>query len=77
MKTLKANYKYEIDGTIYELDREDKNLAVGTIVYDSRKQDFVLLESRQDLSDMSFVAPELYGVLKPCGVLKNTSLFVD
>lgn len=75
MKTLKANYKYEIDGTIYELDREDKNLAVGTIVYDSRKQDFVLLESRRDLSDMSFVAPELYGVLKPCGVLKKYESF--
>ena len=64
MRVLKAKQVFEIEGYIYRVDRNNKKLSVGTILYDSRKDDFILLNKEQDVFDYNFVAPELYAVLE-------------
>ena len=65
MKTFeKVEQVFEIESKFYKLDHEDKKLHVGTILYDSRKTDFIKLETEKDYSDYCFVAPELYAIMK-------------
>ncbi len=65
MKTFKeVKQLFEIEGKVYEMDRFNKQIEVGSIVYDSRKRDFVKMEDEEDCFDYGFVAPELFGIMK-------------
>lgn len=65
MKDLKVtNVLYDIKGRHYRLNREKKELRVGTMIYDSVRETFFELESVEDLEKYAYMAPELYGVLE-------------
>lgn len=54
---------YRHDGKFYKTSNKDY-IDVGDILIDGRDYNFKLMESNQDLFDMSFVAPELYVILE-------------
>lgn len=65
MKVLKPVVLYEIEGYIYKLYFSNKDIEIGSIVYDSRYPRFAQIEDKEDLLEMSFQDPELYAVLTP------------
>lgn len=65
MKDLKVtNVLYEIEGKYYRLNRDRKELRIGTMIYDSVRETFFELETVDDLEKYAYMAPELYGVLE-------------
>ena len=60
----KVEQLYRIEGKVYSMDLNDKKISIGTILYDSRKTEFVAIETEKDCKDYAFVAPELYGIMK-------------
>ena len=58
---------YQIDDKFYRLNMFDHELEVGKMIFDSRSQEFKLLETEKDCHEMSFVAPELWACCKCVG----------
>jgi hypothetical protein len=54
---------YRYNNKFYKVSSR-KNLFGGDIIIDGRDYNFKLMESSQDVFDMSFVAPELYVILE-------------
>lgn len=52
-----------VEGKQYE-KTEDKEVKVGTILYDGRYQDILKIETEKDVLDYGFVTPECYCILK-------------
>lgn len=63
MKVIKPKITYIFDCKFYLLS-EDKEIRVGTILYDGRKEEFIKIETEEDLMDYHCVAPECYAILK-------------
>jgi hypothetical protein len=53
---------YRYNGKFYKVSSK-RMLEVGDVVIDGRDYNFKVMESNQDVMDMSYVAPELYCVL--------------
>lgn len=58
---------YQIDDKFYRLNMFDHELEVGKMIFDSRSQEFKLLESEKDCQKMEFVDPELWACCKCVG----------
>lgn len=58
---------YQIDDKFYRLNMFDHELEAGKMIFDSRSQEFKLLETEKDCHEMSFVAPELWACCKCVG----------
>lgn len=54
---------YRYNNKFYKVSSRS-NLEVGDIVIDGRDYNFKIMESTQDVLDMSFVDPELYVILE-------------
>jgi hypothetical protein len=54
---------YRYNNKFYKVSGRN-DLEVGDVVIDGRDYNFKLMESNQDLFDMSFVDPELYVILE-------------
>ena len=58
---------YQIDDKFYRLNMFDHELEVGKMIFDSRSQEFKLLETEEDCQKMEFVDPELWACCKCAG----------
>lgn len=64
MKIVKSESIFLINGFYYDIDEEDKDIQVGTILIDGRKDQIIKLENKDDVFEYNFLAPEMYVVLK-------------
>ena len=56
---------FEIEGRLFTIENFNHNFSPGMKLYDSRKGEFVELETEEDCVKYSCVAPELLGLLVP------------
>jgi hypothetical protein len=61
--THQTNTLYRYNNKFYTASSRSV-LEVGDIIIDGRDYNFKLMESTQDVWDMSYVAPELYCILE-------------
>jgi hypothetical protein len=54
---------YRYNGKFYKVSSKSM-LEVGDVVIDGRDYNFKVMESNQDVMDMSYIAPELYYILE-------------
>lgn len=54
---------YRHDGQLYKASKKS-HIDVGDVIIDGRDYNFKLIESNQDVFDMSFVDPALYVILE-------------
>lgn len=54
---------YRYNGKFYKVSSKSM-LEVGDVVIDGRDYNFKVMESNQDVIDMSYIAPELYYILE-------------
>ena len=64
MKILEAKAVYELNGAFYILDKDAKGFGIGTVLFDYRIGEYVLLETGEDCRKYSYVAPELIAFMK-------------
>lgn len=63
MKVIKPKITYIFDYKFYLLS-EDKEVEIGTILYDGRREEFIKIETEEDVMKYHYVAPECYAILK-------------
>lgn len=63
MKVIKPKITYIFEDKFYLLS-ENKEVEIGTILYDGRREEFVKIETEEDVMKYYYVAPECYAVLK-------------
>lgn len=59
---------YEYNGKFYKVS-ERKNFRIGDVFIDGRDYGVKIIESEQDILDVSFMAPELYVILEEATIL--------
>lgn len=67
MKIVEPKQRFIIGDLIYVMSRKHKKIEIGSILFDSRKESFVEIESKDDVLEYDFVDPELYMILKQVG----------
>lgn len=60
----KIKYIYPMFGKWYQMDTEDKNLMIGSVFFDGRTREYVMLETETDVQRYSYLAPESYIIMK-------------
>ena len=60
----KIKYIYPRFDKWYQMDTEDKNLMIGSVFFDGRTREYVMLETETDVQRYSYLAPESYIIMK-------------
>lgn len=58
MREPKVEVKILIEGVEYKPNEELHAFRVGTVLYDFRKNEYVILEDEEDVQSYGYVAPE-------------------